>query len=145
MPISIYPNRVKTLLVIAGAALSNSTASAAPTVGAEVPKQGIIAVADLAMCTAIYGIWFEQRITPDELREILLDAEMATVTGGILVYGGVKLTEGLLAEALNLLGPHAWGISGAITVTVTSLVGLTFWRCCETSPEWLTASRNTTP
>jgi hypothetical protein len=56
---------------------------------------------------------------------------------GALVYAGVKTTEGVLAEALNLLGPLGWGVKAAITGTVTGMVGILFWGLCETPPAWL--------
>jgi hypothetical protein len=134
---STYSKRTRTLLTIGAAALGTGGVSAAPTIGAEVPKQGVIAIGDLVMCTKIYEIWFDERVTTEQLRDILIDAGLASAAGGILVYGGVKLTEGLLAEALNLLGPIGWGISGTITGSVTCLVGLTFWAFCENPPPWL--------
>jgi hypothetical protein len=100
---------MQTAGTIAAAAMATGGTSGAPTPLVELPEQGVIALGDLALCVRIYVIWFDQRVTTDEMREMLLDAGLATVVGGALVYGGVKLTEGLLAEALNFLGPLGWG------------------------------------
>jgi hypothetical protein len=74
------------------------------------------------------------------MRHILVDAGVASLEGGLLVYAGVKTTEALLAEGLNFLGPLGWGVSAAITGTVTATVGLAFWRLCENPPPWLVPS-----
>jgi hypothetical protein len=89
------------------------------------------------MCITVYAIWFDQRRSKEEMLDLLLDAGMVTVVGGLVVYGGVKVTEGLLAEAMNLLGPLGWAVSGVITGTVTGMVGFTFWAWCERAPRWL--------
>jgi hypothetical protein len=76
-------------------------------------------------------------MSSDEMRELLIDGGFAVASGGALVYAGVKTTEGVLAEALNLLGPLGWGVKAAITGTVTGMVGILFWGLCETPPAWL--------
>lgn len=134
---SLTKKRVETIGAITTAALATGGLSGSPTPLLELPKQGVIAIGDLSLCIAIYTIWFDKRVSTDEMREILLDAGLATVAGGALVYGGAKLAEGLLAEALNILGPLGWGISATITGSVTAMVGLTFWMLCESPPEWL--------
>ena len=134
---SIFSRRVATMAAISGHALGTAGASAAPTSMLELPKQGVIAAADLNMCVAIYAIWFDQRLSKEEMIDLLLDAGMASMAGGLIIYGGVKITEGLLAEAMNLIGPLGWAVSAVITGTVTSTVGFTFWAWCERAPRWL--------
>jgi hypothetical protein len=137
---SKFDKRIKTIGAITTAALATSAGSGTPTPMLELPKQAVIAVGDLALCVTIYTIWFDARISNDEMRGLLLDAGIAAVTAGTLVYGGVKLTEGLLAEALNLLGPLGWGVKATITGSVTWIVGFSFWMLCESPPEWLKAT-----
>jgi hypothetical protein len=137
MASSRLEKRVKTAAAITTAALAMGGGSGTPTPMLELPKQAVIAVGDLALCVAIYAIWFDVRISTDAMRGLLLDAGIATVAAGTLVYGGVKVTEGLLAEGLNLLGPLGWGVKAAITGSVTGVVGITFWMLCESPPEWL--------
>ncbi len=137
---SIFGKRQRTLLVIGGATLGTGGVSAAPTIGAEVPKQGAITQGDLHMCVRIYAIWFGVTLSTEEMRQMLLDSKLATAAGAGLVYGGVKLTEGLLAAALSQLGPLGWGVPAAITGTVTGVVGLSFWMLCESPPPWLIPS-----
>lgn len=137
---SIFSRRVATMAAISGHALGTAGASAAPTSMLELPKQGVIAAADLNMCIAIYAIWFDQRLSKEEMLDLLLDAGMATMASGLIIYGGVKVTEGLLAEAMNLLGPLGWAVSAVITGSVTCTVGFTFWAWCERAPRWLVPS-----
>jgi hypothetical protein len=137
---SVFKKRVQTVGAIAAAATATAGTSGAPTPLLELPKQSVIAMGDIALCVAIYMIWYDTRITNEEMIELLKDGGMLAVVGGALVYGGVKVTEGLLAEALNLLGPLGWGVSAAITASVTGMVGLTFWMLCERAPAWLTAA-----
>lgn len=134
---SLSKKRMETVLCIVSFAAGTGTGAVVPTPGFELPKQAVIAAGDLAMCVAIYRIWYDVRLSTDEMREMLLDAGFLAVAGGTLVYGGVKLTEGLVHELLNFLGPLGFGIKGLITGSVSGLVGLSFWGICETSPEWL--------
>jgi hypothetical protein len=136
---SKFDKRVKTIGAITTTALMTGGGSGSPTPMLELPKQAVIAVGDVALCVSIYTIWFDARISPSEMGELLLDAGLATVAAGMLVYGGVKLTEGLLAEGLNVLGPLGWGVKAMITGTVTGMVGFMFWMLCESPPEWLKA------
>jgi hypothetical protein len=134
---TIFSRRVATIATISSHALGTAGASAAPTSMLELPKQGVIAAADLNMCITIYAIWFDERLSKEEMLDLLLDVGMATVASGVIIYGGVKVTEGLLAEAMNLLGPLGWAVSAVITGTVTCTVGFTFWAWCERAPRWL--------
>jgi hypothetical protein len=129
--------RAQTISAIATVAMGTGSAAAAPTPLLELPKQGVIALGDLALCITIYTIWFDTSVTTDQMRHILIDAGVASMESGLLVYAGVKATEALLAEGLNLLGPLGWGVSAVITGTVTATVGLVFWRLCEDPPAWL--------
>src|ERR1700676_331604 len=137
MSVSLMQKLVRTAGAIAVAALATGGTSGAPTPMVELPKQAVIAAGDIALCVTIYTIWFEVRISSDDMRELLVDGGFAAVSGGVLVYTGVKATEGALGEALNLLGPLGWGLKATITGTVTSIVGALFWMLCETPPAWL--------
>ena len=134
---SLRKKRVQTLSVICAAALASGGASGAPTPGVELPKQGAIAAADLALCVTIYGIWFDGRVTNQQMLDLMVEAGLVAITATGLVYAGVKVTEGLLAEALNAAGPAGWGISALITGSVTGAVGVAFWALCESPPVWL--------
>jgi hypothetical protein len=55
-------------------------------------------------------------------------------------YGGVKLTEGLLAEVLNFVPVIGWLASGLITASVTATVGVLWCWACDSA-----LRRGTTP
>lgn len=128
---SLGRRRVEAGLAITAAALSTGGGSGAPTPSLELPKQLAIAGADLAMLAAVYRIYFDENPTEESVEALLQEYGLATVAGGALVYGGMKLTEGLMAEALNFIPLAGWGISALITGSVTGMVGLSWAAVCD--------------
>lgn len=139
MSMSITKKRFQTMGAIVTAALGAGSASALPTPTLELPKQAVIAISDITLCASIYTIWFDRRVTTEEMQDMLLDFGLLSVTGGILIYAGVKTAEGLLAEAMNIFGPIGWSVSAVITGSVTITVGVAFWLLCEKQPVPLAA------
>jgi hypothetical protein len=55
------------------------------------------------------------------------EAGLVISIGGGLAYGGVKLTETILAEVLNFVPVVGGLMSGIVTSSVTLTVGLLWW------------------
>jgi hypothetical protein len=123
--------RWKALWVIVPTATATGAASATPTPSLETVKQAAVTAADIALMANIYNVYFEEEITQGEMIQLLKDAGILIAVGGTLLYGGIKVTESGLAEVLNFVPGVGWGVSGAITATVTLLVAGLFAMYCD--------------
>jgi hypothetical protein len=106
------------------AAMSTGAASGVPTPVVEVAKQAGIAAADAAMCVKIWQIYLDETLTASDLFDHLSEAGIVAAVAVGIGYGGVKLAEGIVAEAMNILGPVGWLLSAGVTASVTTAVGL---------------------
>jgi hypothetical protein len=132
--------RKKALYALLGGAASTGVASGTPTPGLEAPKQAAIAIGDVAIMAGIYNIYYDDDIDVGGVKDMLVEAGLVAAVGGGLAYGGVKVTEAILAEILNWVPVVGWVTSGAITASVTLTVGALWWWRCDNA-----LRRGTTP
>jgi hypothetical protein len=126
MAVSTYDlnkKRKKVLYALLGGAATTGVASGTPTPGLEAPKQAAIAIGDVVLMAGIYNIYFDDDMSVEGVKDMLLEAGLVTAVGGGLAYGGVKVTEAILAEVLNWVPVIGWVTSGVITASVTLTVG----------------------
>ncbi|MBX3420465.1 MAG: hypothetical protein KF752_02800 [Pirellulaceae bacterium] len=128
----IAKKQTDTVYSIGIAILGTGGISALPTPMLELPKQLGIAAADLALMLQIHQIWFSEVVSKKTFEDLMQEAGLASLIGGVVVYTGVKVTEGLLAEATNFAPVIGWIVSGIITGSVTGLVAYVWWQFCET-------------
>src|SRR5687768_3578480 len=95
---SVPRKRFKAVSCIAVAATATGGASAVPTPVLEVAKQFSIGAADAAMCLKIWEIYFEEKLTVDNLKVHLSALGVITLLGAGTGYVAVKTAEGLMAE-----------------------------------------------
>jgi hypothetical protein len=126
----INKKRRKALWTLVAGAGSTGASVVIPTPGFEVPKQVVVATADLALLALIYGIYFDEDIEVDSVRKMLIEMSLVATAGGVAVYAGIKVTEGVIHEVLNWVPVVGWVAKGVITGSVTLTVGaLWAWAC----------------
>lgn len=95
-----------------------------PKLGGEIPAQFAVGVADFLMCTQIFKIYNDKEISTDDVLQSLLKAGIVTIVGGIVVYVGIKISQGIINELTNAAGPIAWAIQSGMAMSSTVLIGV---------------------
>ena len=128
---SLGKKRLEAVLAIAGYAASGATVSAAPTPCMEVPKQIILTASDILMYTTIWKIYFEEDLSRKEIVVMLAELGLVTIAAAGAAYLVVKGSTALMNEITDWVGPVGWGISAAITGSVTGLLGAAWAFHCD--------------
>ncbi len=123
---SLGKKRLETALAIATYAVGSGSASAAPTPGVEIPKQLILTASDILMYTSIWKIYFEEDLSSKGVLEMLAEVGLVTVAATGTAYIVAKGSTAILNEITDWLGPMGWGVSAAISSSLTGLFG-TMW------------------
>ena len=128
---SLSKRRREALNLVLGVSSAVGLVSGAPSPGAEIPKQGLITIGDAVLLKNIYEVYFDEAPDEERIREMLSDAGLKIMAGGVIVYVGVKLSEGVVAEVLNFVPGLGWMVSGLITASVTASVASAWWLFCD--------------
>jgi hypothetical protein len=128
---SLGKKRLETLWAIAGYAAGGSTACAAPTPCAEIPKQILVAASDVLMYTTIWKIYFQEDLSQKDLFGMLTELGLVTLVGAGTAYGVARGSTALLKEVSDWVGPAGWGACAAITGSLTGIVGIAWAMYCD--------------
>lgn len=123
---SVGKKRLEAALAIASYAVGSGAASAAPTPGVEIPKQLILTASDILMYTNIWKIYFEEDLSSKGVLEMLAEVGIVVVAATGTAYIVAKGSTALLNEVTDWLGPMGWGVSAAISSSLTGMFG-TMW------------------
>ncbi len=118
--------RLDAMLRITQNAIGTGLAGAVPMPAMETAKQLGIAVSDAWMFWDIYRIYFNEQITSEKLSDILNKAGMIIVTGGVVSYATLRVSQGILGGILSFIPVAGWLLSGALTGS-SSLIAGVFW------------------
>jgi hypothetical protein len=125
--------RKKALWALVGGAGTTGASVVIPTPGWEVPKQAVVATADIVTLAGIYNIYFDEDIGVQGVKDMLLEMGLVVTTGGAVAYGSIKVTEGIIHEVLNWIPVIGWVAKGVITGSVTLTVGTLWLWVCDTA------------
>ncbi|BAY20282.1 hypothetical protein NIES2100_00230 [Calothrix sp. NIES-2100] len=123
--------RLDAALAIATYAVGNSTASAVPIPGGEIPKQILLTASDVLMYTRIWKIYFEEDLSQKELVEILAELGLVTIAATGTAYFVSKVSTALLKEITNWTGLLGWGVVAAIAGSMSGLFGAAWAMYCD--------------
>ncbi|GAB1544037.1 hypothetical protein NUACC21_67130 [Scytonema sp. NUACC21] len=123
--------RLEAIWAIATYAVGGGIVSGAPNPGVELPKQVILTASDILMYTTIWKIYFEEELSHKGLVEILLDMGFVTIAATGTAYVVAKGTTAVLQEMTNWFGPLGWGVSAAISGSITGVVGAMWTLYCD--------------
>ena len=123
--LTLQKKQKKSLTLILEFACGSTAASSIPTPVFEVSKQIILAAADVTLCWRIYVLYYDEELSIENIVELLQRAGIIASVGTVLVYTGVRTSQGMADELLNLSGIGTL-VSGLISGSSTALVGLAF-------------------
>ncbi|BCL34713.1 hypothetical protein [Nostoc sp. MS1] len=127
----IGKKRLETVLAIATYSISSGTATAAPTPGAEIPKQIVLTASDSLMYTSIWNIYFQEDLSNKEMLDILLEIGLVTVGAAGTTYIVSKASTAILKEITNWTGPLGWGVTAAIAGSLSGIFGVAWALYCD--------------
>lgn len=116
---------------IAQNVLGTSLTAAVPTPALELTKALAISVADAWMFYDIYRIYYDERLSSQRLQDLLGDAGIIIMTGGLISYGALKVSQGMMSEFLNKIPVIGWIASGLLTGSSSLLLGLAWMAFVE--------------
>jgi hypothetical protein len=116
---------------IAQNVLGTSLTAAVPTPALELTKALAISLADAWMFYDIYRIYYDERLSSQRLQDLLGDAGVIIMTGGVISYGALKISQGMMSEFLNKIPIVGWLASGLLTGSSSLLLGLAWMAFIE--------------
>ncbi len=128
---NLTQKRKQSCFVILATVFGSGVVAAAPKANLDFAKQIFLTVADVAMCMAIWDIYFEERLYQQKIISILLElffVIMLSATTAYIVSKGIILLSSKLTLWLGLIG---WGMIGAIAVLIVSLLGIAWTFYCD--------------
>lgn len=128
---NLRQKRKRVFLVILAAVSSSGVVTAAPTPDMEIPKQIFLTVADVAMCTLIWDIYFDEELAQKNIKSILLDLGLIGVISVVTAFITAKAITALISQMTNWLGSIGWGVAGLIAGLATSLLGVGWAFYCD--------------
>lgn len=132
---SLKEKRNRAVLTVIATTTANAGGAAVPTPGIETGKHAVYSAAEIAMCVAIYNIYFSENISKDEIKEFLMKNGIATASGGSLAFVGTKLGHSAIAELLNFVPVIGWGIKAVLAGSITASIGMSCIGVCHALAE----------
>ncbi|MDJ0712649.1 MAG: hypothetical protein QNJ54_00310 [Prochloraceae cyanobacterium] len=123
--------RFDALFEISRYAVSGGAVSALPLPGTELPKQIALTASDIFMYAKIWKRYFDEDLSDKELHEILGQFGLITIAAGGTTYLVLKSSSAIITEITNRFGPVGWGVSAAVTGSLTGLCGLAWLLYCD--------------
>ena len=118
--------RLDAMLRITQNMIGTGLAGAVPMPAMETAKMIGIAASDAWMFWDVYRIYFNDELTSEKLSEMLNKAGMIIVTGGIVSYATLRISQGILGGVLTFIPIGGWLLSGALTGSSSLIAGI-FW------------------
>jgi hypothetical protein len=118
--------RLDAMLRITQNVIGTGLAGAVPMPAMETAKMIGIAASDAWMFWDVYRIYFNDELTSEKLSEMLNKAGMIIVTGGIVSYATLRISQGILGGVLTFIPIGGWLLSGALTGSSSLIAGI-FW------------------
>lgn len=128
---NLRQKRNRVFLAILAAVSGSGVVTAAPTPDMEIPKQIFLTVADVAMCTVIWDIYFDEELSQKNIKSILLDLLLIAVSSVVTALVTAKAITALISQITNWLGSIGWLVAGLIAGVATSLLGVAWAFYCD--------------
>ena len=119
--------------VILATVFGSAAVAAAPKVNLDIAKQIFLTVADVAMCLAIWDIYFQESLYEKKIQSIFIELFFVIIVSAVTAYVASK---GIIVLSTKLilglgLGSVGWGIVAATAALVAALLGITWTFYCD--------------
>ena len=127
----LHQKRKLVIMAILAAVSGCAVVTATPTASMEIAKQIFLTVADVAMCTILWDIYFDEELSQKDVKFILLDFGLIAVVSTVTAFITAKAITALISELINLFGSTGWGIAGLIAGSATGILGVGWAYYCD--------------
>lgn len=128
---NLHQKRNRVFLAILVTVSGSGVVTAVPRPDIEIPKQIFLTVADVAMCTIIWDIYFDEELSQKNIKSILLDLLLIAVISVVTAFITAKAITALISQITNWLGSIGWLVAGLIAGVAISLLGVGWAFYCD--------------
>ena len=128
---NLTQKRKQSCFVILATVFGSGVVAAVPKTDLDFAKQIFLTVADVAMCMAIWDIYFKEKLYQQNIKSILLELFFVIVLSAATAYIAAKGIIVLSSKLIPWFGLIGWGIIGAIAVLIASLLGIAWTFYCD--------------
>jgi hypothetical protein len=127
----ISRKRKQASIVIFGTIISAGLVTATPTFSLEIFKQMFLTIADVAMCTIVWDIYFDEELAQKDIKSILLELGLISLICVVTAFITAKAMLALLGKLIVMLGAFGWAIAGIIASMTTAILGIAWLFYCD--------------
>lgn len=128
---NLNQKRKQAAMAILAATCASGVVAATPTPNIEIPKQIFLTLADVAMCTVIWDIYFDEELLQKDIKSILLELGLIAAISIFTAYITARAITTLTSKLTTSLGSFGWGIEGLIAGCATILLGMAWAFYCD--------------
>ena len=128
---NLTQKRKQSCFVILATVFGSGVVAAVPKTDLDFAKQIFLTVADVAMCMAIWDIYFKEKLYQQNIKSILLELFFVIVLSAATAYVAATGITALSSKLIPWFGLIGWGTIGAIAVLIASLLGIAWTFYCD--------------
>ena len=117
--------------VILATVIGSAAVAAAPKTNLDIAKQIFLTVVDVAMCLAIWDIYFQESLYQKRIQSIFVELFFVIIVSAVTAYVASK---GIIVLSTKLIpgwGAVGWGVVGITAASIASLLGITWMFYCD--------------
>jgi hypothetical protein len=118
----IYLKRKRAVIVILATIFAAGIVTVTPAINLELFKQIFLTVADVAMCTVVWDIYFDEELATKDTKSILLELGLISIISAVTAFITAKAVLALLGRLIILVGAFGWVIAGIIASVTTAIL-----------------------
>jgi hypothetical protein len=123
--------RSKAVLAIVAAVVGTGIVTSCPRSDLEIAKQAFITIANVAMCTMVWDIYFDEELSKKTLPTILSELCFMTLSSMFTAYILAKGITAAMHYFIQSGMPMGWGLSGLLAGLATGLLGMGWTFYCD--------------
>lgn len=127
----IYSKRKRAIIVILATILGAGIVTATPATNLELFKQMFLTIANVAMCTVLWDIYFDEELSTKDIKSILLELGLISIICAVTAFITAKAVLALLGKFVILMGTLGWVMAGVIASVTTAILGIAWLFYCD--------------
>jgi len=127
----ISQKRKRAGIVVLATIIGAGLVTATPTSTLEIFKQMFLTLADVAMCTIVWDIYFDEELAQKDIKSIVVELGLISLICIVTAFITAKAVLALLGKLIVLLGVFGWAIAGIIASITTAILGIAWLFYCD--------------
>jgi hypothetical protein len=105
--------------------------TATPAPNLEIFKQIFLTIADVAMCTIVWDIYFDEELAQKDIKSLLLEFGLIALICVVTAFITAKAVLAVIGKLIILFGVLGWAIAGIVASITTAILGLAWLFYCD--------------